>query len=133
MNKFCFLFFVASALLLTACGNADVDSILGTWKADKVNVEFDESKSSPELVNQLGEIEKRNLLHFSDSVFSITNMSQTQQFQYRLDDAGVIYYFNPAKDLREEKFGVFKDNSIKTESTSVVGMIKITYVKEKDN
>ena len=59
-----FLFFLALGLTLGGC-EPEQDTLFGTWTVDKVNVQFDESRTTPELVKQVGEMERGNTLSIS--------------------------------------------------------------------
>ena len=59
--------FFALGLMLGACDMPN--SLIGTWRVDKVNVRFDENRATPELVKQIGEMERGNALSISaDSI-----------------------------------------------------------------
>ena len=38
------------------------DPIMGHWRVEKVTVDFDENRSTPEMVRQLGELDKGNII-----------------------------------------------------------------------
>src|SRR5574344_2318011 len=58
--RFHVIFLVAALLSLEACH--DANTVFGTWRADKVNVEFDEDKTTPDMIQQVGEMEKNNVI-----------------------------------------------------------------------
>ena len=73
--NFC-LFFVL-AMLLVAC-TSKPDTLIGDWTADKVSVQFDENHSTPELVKQVGEMEKQNRISIgNDSILVFKGLDET--------------------------------------------------------
>ena len=52
-------------LLLTSC-HRNNDPLIGRWTVEKVNVAFDENLASPEMVKQLGEVEKGNVIEIGN-------------------------------------------------------------------
>ena len=99
--KHFFLSLVAFASLLAACSSKP-DSLIGNWKADKVNVQFDENRATPELVKQIGEIEKQNRISIStDSILVFSHQDGKMQGRMTLDKQGVIM-------CDGQKFGLWK-------------------------
>ena len=71
-NRFPFL--IALAVTLSAC-TPKSDPLFGTWTVSKVNVQFDEQLSTPELVKQVGEMEKQNVIKISnDSILTFKGL-----------------------------------------------------------
>ena len=121
--KHFFLSLVAFASLLAACSSKP-DSLIGNWKADKVNVQFDENRATPELVKQIGEIEKQNRISIStDSILFFSHQDGKMQGRMTLDKQGVIM-------CDGQKFGLWKEGKVVTETPSPLGIIVITYQKE---
>ena len=121
--KNCFLFLVGFALALSACTH-EQDSLVGTWTVDKVNVQFDEQHNTPELVKQIGEMEKQNRISISnDSILVFKGLDGETQGRMTVDQQGVIY-------CDGQKFGIWKEGIVVTETPSPLGIIVITYRKE---
>ena len=69
-----FLFLLVLAITLCAC-TSKTDPFFGTWTVSKVNVQFDEQLSTPELVKQVGEMEKQNVIKISsDSILTFKGL-----------------------------------------------------------
>ena len=113
------------ALLLlfiaTAC-HRHTDPLVGRWTVDRVNVEFDESKITPEMVRQYGEVEKGNIIEIGkDSTLLFISDGDTLKGKFSLNGAQLNVEQNP--------FGRFEDGKIETETVTPLGVIKITYRK----
>lgn len=110
------------ALLLASC-TPESDSLIGSWTVDKVNVQFDENRSTPELVKQIGEMEKQNTLSISsDSLLVFITSDNETKGRMTIDKQGVIY-------CNEEQFGIWKDGVIVTTVSSPLGAITVMYRK----
>lgn len=113
-----------TGLAITLCGcHRDGDSIVGTWTVDKVNVQFDERRNTPELVRQIGEMEKQNTITISaDSVLTLTNADgSTTGRLHLLDDGRILVDAMP--------IGQWKDRQIVTRTGSPIGEVVVTYRK----
>jgi len=118
-----FLVFLGLILLLSACTEKQ-DSLIGDWKADKVNVQFDESRSTPELVKQIGEMEKQNRISIgADSILVFSSLDNNFEGQLRLDESGTLY-------CNGNVFGQWKNGEIVTKTPSPLGEITVKYQKE---
>lgn len=85
-------------------------------------MEFDESKSTPEMVRQYGEIEKGNLLEISkDSLMTFISGGDTLRGKCSL--RGESLYCDGAL------FGTYKDGVVTTETLTPLGKVKVTYTK----
>ena len=117
------LFLLVLAVGLCAC-QPEEDSLIGTWAVDKVHVQFDESRVTPELVKQVGEMEKRN-------TFSI-NADSTLVFKgLDADWKGRVSLVGDSTLCREGSvFGTWKDGKIVTRTESPVGEVVIIYKKK---
>lgn len=111
------------ALMLGACHHDD-NSLIGTWTADKVNVEFDEQRATPELVKQIGEMEKHNVIVISaDSLLTLTNGEGGMTGRLHLLDDGTIL-------VDAMPIGQWKDRQIVTRTGSPIGEVVVTYRKQ---
>jgi len=118
-----FLVFLGLILLLSACTEKQ-DSLIGDWKADKVNVQFDESRSTPELVKQIGEMEKLNRISISaDSILVFSSLDNNFEGRLTLDESGTLY-------CNGNVFGQWKNGEIVTKTPSPLGEITVKYQKE---
>lgn len=87
-------------------------------------MQFDENRATPELVKQIGEIEKQNRISIStDSILVFSHQDGKMQGRMTLDKQGVIM-------CDGQKFGLWKEGKVVTETPSPLGIIVITYQKE---
>ena len=108
-------------LLLASCHHNE-DPFFGRWTVEKVNVEFDETKSTPEMVRQYGELEKGNLIEISkDSVLTFISDGDTLRGKCSL--RGQSLY------CQEVLFGQFKNGLILTETLTPIVNVKVSYKK----
>ena len=113
---------LALFIALAAC-NPKPDSLVGTWTVDKVHVQFDEQKSTPELVRQTGEMERQNSFSIdADSLLVFKGLEETWQ--------GRINFRNDTLFHAGTVFGVWKEGQIVTHIGSPLGEVTITYKKE---
>lgn len=117
-----FLLLLALDTMLCSC-TPKVDSLIGTWTVSKVNVQFDEQRSTPELVKQVGEMERQNVISISkDSILTFKGLEDSWQDRICLKNDTL---------LREgTAFGIWKDDRIITRSGSPLGEVAVTYKKE---
>ena len=114
---------MALGLMLAAC-QPDTDSLIGTWAVDKVNVQFDERHNTPELVKQIGEMERQNLITISkDSTLTFKGLEESSQGRISLKGDGVLLFNGAA-------FGTWKNGEIVTKTDSPLGEVVVTYKKE---
>ena len=117
------LFLLALAAALSAC-QPDDDALIGTWKADKVNVQFDEQHSTPALVKQIGEMEQGNTFTIApDSTLTFKGLDEQWQGRLSLRSDGTLLFDGTA-------FGTWSHGRIVTRTESPVGEVTVTYKKE---
>ena len=117
------LFFFGLALLLSACAEKPA-SLIGEWVADKVNVQFDESRNTPELVKQVGEMEKQNRIRISaDSILVFNSLDGEIRGRLTLDNEGAMFCDGTL-------FGQWKEGQIVTKTDSPLGEIIVWYKKK---
>ena len=116
------IFLLALAAMLSAC-HPKADPLIGTWTVSKVNVQFDEQRSTPELVKQVGEMEKQNIITIdSDSILTFKGLDEEWQSRISLKNDTL---------LRNGKtFGIWKDGTIVTCNGSPLGEVVVTYKKD---
>ena len=87
-------------------------------------MQFDENRTTPELVKQIGEMEKQNRFIISnDSVLVFNNLEMEMRGRITADKQGNLY-------LDGVSFGRWKDGEIVTRTPSPLGEIVVTYRKE---
>lgn len=126
---------IASLLMLvflfTSCGKSKNNQLIGLWKVENVDAQFDESRVNPQTLEQVIASEKQTMLKFvDDSTFNIMLGETNMKAFYNLDESNstLFYYFDGAPTQVYE-LGTLVNNKIETESTTPVGKIKITYIK----
>ena len=118
-----FLTLLSFAILTLACTHKP-ETLIGDWTVDKVNVQFDENRTTPELVKQIGEMEKQNRISIgNDSTLVFKTLDNEAQGRMTVDKQGVVY-------CDGQKFGLWKDGTIVTAVPSPLGEITVTYRQE---
>ena len=121
--KYNFCLFFVLAMLLVAC-TSKPDTLIGDWTADKVSVQFDENHSTPELVKQVGEMEKQNRISIgNDSILVFKGLDGESRGRMTVDQQGVIY-------CDGQKFGIWENGVIITTVSSPLGEITVKYQKK---
>ena len=116
-----FLLLLAFAATLSACTHNE-DSLIGTWTVSKVNVQFDERRNTPELVKQVGEMEKQNVISISkDSTLVFKGLEEEWQGRASLK--------NDTLYLEGTAFGIWKGGEIVTRTNSPLGEVVVVYKK----
>lgn len=115
------LFLAGLSFALTACHRSD--SLIGTWTVDKVNVQFDERRSTPELVKQMGEMERQNVITISiDSTLTFRGLDKTSEGRLSLKCDGTLLFDGAV-------FGQWKEGQIVTSVDTPIGEVVVTYKK----
>lgn len=121
MKKLILALFVV-VVAFAAC-NEKSDSLIGTWSVEKVNVQFDESRSTPELVKQTGEMEKQNSIVINaDSTLVFKSVDGEMRGRVKLADGETLLVGGTV-------FGRWKAGRIITKTDSPLGEIVVTYCK----
>lgn len=118
------LLLIGLALGLASCHKGTSRSIIGTWLVDKVNVQFDEQRNTPELVKQIGEMEKQNIIVISaDSLLTFKALDGETRGRLSLTPDGSIF-------VDGASFGQWKEGRIVTFSDSPLGEVVVSYRKK---
>ena len=113
------LFFIMVSLV--SC-QRDQNHLIGRWEVERVNVEFDESKATPEMVRQYGEMERGNAIVISkDSVLTFIAGDDTVVGKWTLE--GRQLYCDG------EPFGIYENGTIRTKTSTPLGIIEVIYRK----
>ena len=119
--KKCIIFLLC--LIAISCKRPS-DPLFGTWKATKVHVDFDIKYTTPDMVKQIGEMEKQNRLEIkADSTMSLGGNGFILEGQVKLLSDGKLY-------CNDELFGIWADGKITTRTPSPFGEITVEYTKE---
>lgn len=112
------------AIAFVACHRNPTDSLIGTWTVEKVNVQFDERRSTPELVKQMGEMERQNVITISkDSVLTFKGLDSDWQGNVSLKSGHKLY-------CDDHEIGTWSEGQIVTSSDSPIGEVVVTYRKK---
>lgn len=114
---------IATAILFSCLGcQRNNGTLTGTWKAEKVAVDFDEKHSTPEIVKQAGTLEKGNLIIISaDSTLTFISQGDTIK--------GTLSVKEPQILFNGKHFASLKDNQIVTNEATPFGNITVSYQK----
>lgn len=116
------VFLIGWALLLLASCAPKEDAFFGRWTVDKVNVEFDEEWATPEMVRQVGAMEKNNVVIITpDSLLTFVNEGDTIQYRCRLHGNQIL--------CDGEPWGSYERGVITTKTSSPMGSVKVLYKK----
>ena len=119
-----FLSLLGCLFLLAAC-TPEPETLIGSWTVDKVNVQFDENRTTPELVKQMGEIEKGNSFSINaDSVLCFKGLDETWEGQLTLSQGTMLY-------CNGKLFGQWNNEEIITRTNSPLGEIVVRYKKSR--
>ena len=108
-------------VLLSCVGKQD--PFVGRWTVEKVNVDFDENLSTPEMVRQYGEIEKGNIIEIGkDSTLVFISDGDTMRGKCSLRGTQLF--------LEGMLFGRYEDGLIEIETVTPLGEVAVVYSKQ---
>ena len=108
-------------LLLSSC-HRNNDSLIGRWTVEKVNVAFDENIASPEMVKQLGEMEKGNVIEIgNDSTMMFISDGDTLKGKCALRGSQLF--------CDGRLFGLINEGTLVTETSTPIGKMSVYYKK----
>lgn len=121
-----------ATLLFVSCGSSPESKLIGTWKAQKVETDFDEKQTTPEMLRQVVEMQKETYFKIiNDSTLIIVSPGNTHETIFTLDkDSKSIAYFFDGYPGINNVLGTLSDGKIVSESTTPLGKITIYYEKE---
>lgn len=100
------------------------DPLIGTWTVEKVKVQFDESRSTPELVKQVGEMERQNTFTIGmDSSLVFKGLEETREGRISLRNNDTLLFDSKV-------FGLWKDGLIVTRTNTPLGEVLVIYRKK---
>lgn len=124
MKKLIFALILGIVSMFYAC-NRQHDTLIGSWTVDKVNVQFDEKHNTPELVKQIGEMERQNSFNINaDSILSFKGLDTEWQGKIHLRSDGTLI-------CNGANFGVWKEGQVVTRTGSPLGEVIVTYRKKQ--
>lgn len=119
------LFFLAGFIVaFAACHQKPTESLIGTWTVDKVNVQFDEQRTTPEIVKQIGEIEKQNVFTISpDSTLIFKGLDSDWEGSVSLKGGHKLY-------CDDREIGTWNEGQIVMSTKTPIGEVVVTYRKK---
>jgi len=117
-------------VLLASC-SSNKSNLEGIWKVDDVKTEFDETKTTPQMLQQVVELQKQT--HFKllkDSVLVIISNNNTTEAVWMFDKSDNVINFHFKGDTTMHQLGVYKDPYIVSKTNTMLGNITVTYAKE---
>ena len=124
------LLLLLGIVLFASCSSTE-NKLVGTWKVEDVKTDFDESKTTPQMLQQIVEIQKQT--HFkirTDSVMVIISNNNTYEAVWSFDKSHQIINYHFKDDTTVYKLGDYVEPYIISESTTPLGVITTTYSKE---
>ena len=116
-----FFLAITTVLLLASCHRTS-DPLIGRWTVEKVNVEFNESIATPEMVRQYGELEKGNVIEISqDSMLTLISDGDTLKGKCQLKGSQLY--------CDEQLFGSLEGGKMITKNKTPIGTIEVVYAK----
>ncbi len=122
----------ALAILITSCSESPEAKLIGTWKAQKVDTEFDEQYTTPEMLRQVVEMQKETYFRIiDDSTLVIVSPGNTHEtkFNFSSKDQTITYFFD-SNPNQLNKLGTLSSGKIVSETNTPLGKITIYYEKE---
>lgn len=119
-------------IILSSCGGSPESKLVGTWKAQKVETDFDEQFTTPEMLRQVVEMQKETYFRITDdSILVIISPGNTHETKWMLnpEDQSITYFFDDDPNYLN-KLGTFSSGKIVSESKTPLGIITIYYEKE---
>lgn len=132
MKKTLFLFFIMTIAGTLGCSSGSKNKMIGTWRAANVHTEFDEQRVSPQMIQQVVEMEKQVFFKFlNDSMMHINTLDHTNRALWFFDkENGIITYRFIESGSPTNELGMYKDGKITAESETALGKITIVYKKD---
>ncbi len=125
------LFFLSiiTTILFAGC-SGHKNELVGEWKVSDVKTDFDETRTTPQMLQQVVEIEKQNRLKFlDDSSLLIIIKGNTYEALWKMGNDHVIHY-HFKNDSTTHKLGVYSKPYIIAKSNTKIGAMTTTYEKE---
>lgn len=108
-------------LFLSSC-HRHSDPLIGRWTVEKVNVDFNENKATPEMVRQYGDMEKGNVIEISkDSVLTFISSGDTLRGKCSLKGSQLF--------CDGKLFGSLEGGKMIAKNKTPIGTIEVVYVK----
>ncbi len=119
-----------SVILFVACSSTE-NKLTGVWKVQDVKTDFNENTSTPQMLQQIVEIQKQT--HFkikNDSLMVIISNNKTYEAVWSYDKNTSVINYHFKGDSQSHKLGTFVSPNIVSESKTQLGTITTIYAKE---
>ena len=121
------------AFAIASCGQSIEKKLTGTWKVADVRTDFDESQVTPQMLQQVVELQKQTYFRIlNDSTMVIISNKNTYEANWTIDEENnTITYFFEGNNTRGNELGKFEEGQIVSKSKTALGSMTIYYKKEK--
>ena len=126
------LLLIVTSIFFSSCGGSPESELVGTWKATKVETDFDENRTTPEMIRQVVEMQKETYFKIiNDSTLIIVSPGNTHETSWKLDkESNTIAFFFEGSPGTSVDLGTVQGDLIVSETTTALGKITIHYEKE---
>ena len=116
---------------LASCSSPE-SKLIGTWKVNDVETNFDEQSVSPEMLKQVIEMQKQTYFRImDDSTMIIISNDNTHEARWILDsDDNTVTFFFEGMETTLNTLGKYSDDQIVSETCTPLGKMIIFYGKE---
>jgi len=119
-----------SIVLFASCSSTE-NKLVGTWKVEDVKTDFNESNTTPQMLQQIVEIQKQMYFKIrTDSVMVIIINNNPHEAVWSIDKGNQVISYHFKNDTTVYKLGDYVDSFIITKSNKSFGIITTTYSKE---
>jgi len=124
------LLLLLSIVLFASCSSTE-NKLVGTWKVEDVKTDFNESNTTPQMLQQIVEIQKQMYFKIrTDSVMVIIINNNPHEAVWSFDKGNQVISYHFKNDTTVYKLGDYVDSFIITKSNKSFGVITTTYSKE---
>jgi hypothetical protein len=124
------LLLLLGVVLFASCSSTE-NKLVGIWKVEDVKTDFNESNTTPKMLQQIVEIQKQMYFKIrTDSVMVIISNNNTYEAVWSFDKGNQVISYHFKNDTTVYKLGDYVDSFIITKSLKPFGVITTTYSKE---
>ena len=122
---------VIALFWLASCSSPE-SKLIGTWKVQDVETNFDEQSVSPEMLSQVIDMQKQTYFRIlNDSTMAIISNDNTHEAKWVLNpDDNTITFFFEGMETTPNTLGKYADAMIISETNTPLGKMVIFYGKE---
>lgn len=122
---------IFTMLWLATCTSPET-KLIGTWKVQDVETNFDEQSVSPEMLRQVIDMQKQTYFRIlNDSTMIIISNDNTHEAKWVLNsDDNMITFFFEGMETVPNTLGKYTDTRIISETSTPLGKMIIFYEKE---